>query len=61
MRTFVKLREAISTNTELKNKLNFLEAKYDDQFRAVFDAIRALMTPPDTIQRSIGFKSDESA
>ncbi len=59
MRTFVKLREVLSTHKELESKLHSLETKYDDQFRVIFDAIRALMAPPDTVQRSIGFKGDE--
>jgi hypothetical protein len=32
-----------------------LEKKYDSQFRMVFDAIRALMEPPKTPRRRIGF------
>lgn len=43
MRTFVKLRQMLSSNAELLKRLNDLERKYDSQFRAVFDAIRALM------------------
>jgi predicted Zn-dependent peptidase len=34
-----------------------LEAKYDRQFKVVFDAIRALMLPQHTVRnRPIGFK-----
>jgi hypothetical protein len=32
-----------------------LEKKYDAQFRAVFDAIRELMKPPEKPRRRIGF------
>lgn len=45
MRAFVRLREMISSSADLARKLNQLEKKYDAQFKAVFDAIRELMTP----------------
>ncbi|RZB29894.1 MAG: hypothetical protein SRB1_02174 [Desulfobacteraceae bacterium Eth-SRB1] len=32
-----------------------LEQKYDEQFKVVFDAIRALMTPPAKPRKKIGF------
>ena len=40
MRSFVKLREMISTHKDLAKKLEELEQKYDSQFKMVFDAIR---------------------
>jgi len=55
MRAFVQLRHMISTNDELAEKLESLEMKYDARFRVVFDAIRRLMTPPETDRRRIGF------
>jgi len=56
MRTFVRLRQILSTNTELASKLEALEKKYDSQFRVVFDAIRELMKPNDPKnKRTIGF------
>lgn len=55
MRAFVKLRELLSSNAELARKLEELESRYDEQFRAVFDAIRQLMTPPTPARRRIGF------
>ena len=59
MRAFVKLREMLSTHKELSQKLNSLEEKYEDQFRVVFDAIRALMTEEERPKRKIGFKTGE--
>ncbi len=56
MRTFVRLRELLLSNTDLARKLEALEQKYDAQFRVVFDAIRELMTPPDPPKRQIGFR-----
>jgi len=55
MRAFVRLRRLLSSNAELAKKLDALERKYDAQFKAVFDAIRELMAPPDKPKRSIGF------
>jgi hypothetical protein len=48
MRAFVRLRRLLQSNVELETKLAELETKYDAQFRIVFDAIRELMTPPET-------------
>lgn len=45
MRTFVRLRRLIASHADLARKLAELERKYDAQFKAVFDAIRALMSP----------------
>lgn len=45
MRTFGRLRHILATHKDLARKLEELERKYDHQFRAVFDAIRELMTP----------------
>ena len=56
MRTFVRLRQMLASNTDLARKLATLEKKYDAQFRVVFDAIRELMVPPQLKKkRPIGF------
>jgi hypothetical protein len=57
MRTFVRLREMISSNKALARRLNELEKKYDGQFRVVFKAIRELMAEPASKSRRIGFKT----
>jgi hypothetical protein len=59
MRAFVRLREMLLSNAELARKLAVLERKYDAQFRAVFDAIRQLMAPPEKKRRHIGFHTIE--
>ena len=56
MRTFVRLREMISTNKALARRLAELEKKYDAQFRVVFQAIRELMSESVPNPRRIGFK-----
>ncbi len=56
MRTFVKLRSMLESNKDLAKKLAALEAKYDDQFAIVFEAIRELMSPPPVPKKKpIGF------
>lgn len=55
MRTFVRMRRMLLSCDELARKVDALEGKYDAQFRVVFDAIRALMEPPKTPRRRIGF------
>ena len=60
MRTFAKLRELLLQHKDLARRLADLEKKYDAQFKVVFDAIRQLMTPPETKKRKIGFEVRES-
>ena len=55
MRTFVRLRQMLTSNAELARKLEQLEEKYDHQFKVVFDAIRQLMIPPEPKRKQIGF------
>ena len=55
IRAFVRLRQILESNVDLAKKLDGLEKKYDSQFKVVFQAIRELMTSPDTPKRKIGF------
>lgn len=58
IRTFIKLREFISTHKELVHKLNLLEnklAKHDEDILSIFEAIRRLMMTPEKPKRKIGF------
>ncbi|MBI4680639.1 MAG: hypothetical protein HY753_05385, partial [Nitrospirae bacterium] len=62
IKAFVKLREILSTHKELAGKFNELERKiekHDDEIRMIFDAIRALMTPPEKKSRKIGFNREK--
>ena len=59
MRAFVKLREMIASHKDLARKLVTLEKKYDDNFKVVFEAIRALMTPAEKPKKKIGFDLKE--
>jgi hypothetical protein len=62
VRAFVHLRQLLSTHVELARKLATLERKYDEQFKVVFDAIRALMSD-DVLPhgRQIGFLATGAA
>lgn len=68
VRTFVQLRQMLAGNASLARQLVELEKKYDAQFKVVFEAIRQLMTKPESGQREdrreIGFhtlqESDEA-
>ena len=61
MRAFVRLRTVLGEHRDLARRLDKLEAKYDLQFKVVFDAIRALMTPPAKPARRIGFRAERKA
>lgn len=58
MRTFVRLRQWLTSNKDLAKRLDDLEMKYDRQFKSVFDAIRQLMSPPTATPKKgrIGFR-----
>ena len=51
IRAFVRLRQMLSGNAELAQKLAALEKRYDGQFKVVFEAIRELMAPPTAKRR----------
>ena len=45
MRTFARLRYILATHKDLAAKLEAMEAKYDKQFKVVFDVLRQLKEP----------------
>ena len=59
MRTFVQLRRLMDSNREPAWKIDALEARYDEQFAMVFDAIKRLIADEDAVEipleRRIGF------
>jgi len=64
VRAFVKLRETLGAHRHLAKKISELEGKvqsHDEHIRALFDAIRQLMVPPETKKRKIGFLVKEKA
>ena len=59
MRTFVKLREMMSSHKDLARKLSELEKKYDGQFQIVFEAIRQIIAVEEKPKRKVGFIAKE--
>ena len=59
MRTFVFLRKTAFHHSEILQKINNLEEKYDDQFKEVFSALKLLIEPPTQPRKQIGFKQGE--
>ena len=58
MRAYVQLREYLSTHKDMAKKLQDIERKYethDVKIKAVFDAIRQLMSPPKRKKYMVGF------
>jgi hypothetical protein len=43
MRAFTQLRQMLSTHEELREKIEAMERRYDQQFTVVFDAIKQLL------------------
>ena len=61
VRTFVKLREMMTSHKELARKLEELETKYDGQFQSVFEAIRLLIEIGEEPKRKIGYISENKS
>ncbi|MDD4178525.1 MAG: ORF6N domain-containing protein [Candidatus Margulisbacteria bacterium] len=55
MRIFARLRQLLSTHKDILRKIEAMESKYDQQFKVVFDAIKALIEPPEKPKKRIGF------
>ncbi len=55
MRTFVKLREMLTSHKDLARKLAVLEKKYDEQFAIVFEAIQQLLQEDEKPKQKIGY------
>ena len=62
MRIFVKIREIMNLNTELKFKFQKIDMKlidHDKKFGIVFDAIKEIQRPPEKTKRKIGFDQEK--
>ena len=55
MRTFVRLREMLTTHEELRRKIDAMEKRYDARFQAVFETIRQMLETPIPAKKPIGF------
>ncbi len=61
MRAFVRLRSMLAGHADLVRRLDALEKRYDQQFRSVFDAIRALISEDTQPRKRIGFHATPEA
>ncbi len=55
IRTFVELRRLVNQYSDLQQKIEKIEKKYDDQFRVVFDVIQQVIREEMKPKKSIGF------
>jgi len=53
MRTFSRLRQILASHEDLRKKIEIMERKYDQQFKVVFEAIKAMIETPE--KKNIGF------
>jgi ORF6N domain len=56
MRAFVMLRRLALHHKDILERIDQIEAKYDEQFAEVFQALKYLLEPPQTEREPIGFK-----
>jgi len=60
IRAFIRLREILASHEELALRLENLERKYeghDNEFGAIFEALRELISAPVRPKRQIGFSA----
>ena len=55
MRIFSRLREMLAGHKDLRQKIEAMEEKYDEQFRVVFEAIKQLISEEKIPKKKIGF------
>ncbi len=55
MRVFTRLRKMLANHEDLRQKIEGMEAKYDEQFKIVFEAIKQLLKEDEKPKKKIGF------
>ena len=55
VRAFIKLRQLLVSNEELRQKVLEMEQKYDKNFKAVFDLLNQLLIQEETPKHPMGF------
>jgi phage regulator Rha-like protein len=56
VRTFVKLREILVDNASLRQKIEALERKYDEQFQQVFEVLNLMSKEEEEPREPFGFR-----
>jgi ORF6N domain len=60
MRAFVQLREMLTSNQQLRRKIEEMEKRYDAKFQIVFDAIKRMLQTPKPLEYGIGFHAGKA-
>ena len=55
IRTFVKLREILTTNEALRRKIESMEGKYEEQFKLIFKVLSEMVMADSKPKSQIGF------
>ena len=55
IRTFTKLRELLTTNKELREKIESMERRYDKKLKEVFDVLKMLLIQDEKPKKQMGF------
>ena len=58
MRTFVKLREILATNTELRRKIESMESKYEERFNIIFNILSEMTISAPKPKKRIGYLTE---
>ena len=58
MRTFVQLRRILAGNKLIRDKIERLEKKYDEQFQQVFAILECMIQEKDSPKSPIGFLTE---
>ncbi len=58
MRTFVKLRKILTTNSALRRKIEAMERQYDEQFKLVFKVLSEMVMPTPKSKSQIGYHTE---
>ena len=58
MRTFVQLRRILASNKLLRDKIERLEKKYDEQFRQVFAILECMVADNEQPKSRIGYLTE---
>ena len=60
MRTFIKLRKILADNAMLRDKIESMEQKYDEQFKVVFKVLKEMLAKPEKPKQPFGFHCKKS-
>lgn len=58
MRTFVKLREILTSNAALRRKIEAMERQYNEQFKLIFNVLSEMVMPTEKSKSNIGYLTE---